>query len=50
MQDRPQHHRMPEQSIFFDRVVPAIFIVTGFATVALIIFAVGVLTGIIDWV
>jgi hypothetical protein len=47
---RPQHHRMPEQSLFFDKVVPVIFILTGLATAALILFAIGVVTGVINWI
>ncbi len=41
--------RMPEQSIFYDRIVPLMLIVLGVVMVGLIVFAAGVLAGLIPW-
>lgn len=38
---------MPEDSTFFERVIPALLIFMGILTVALILFAAGVLLGIV---
>lgn len=38
---------VPQGSILFDKVVPAAFVVLGFVTLVLILFAVGVLLGLI---
>ncbi|MBZ0305113.1 MAG: hypothetical protein K8I82_03505 [Anaerolineae bacterium] len=42
-------HKMPEKSVFFDKVMPALFIVLAVVMVGLIIFAFGVVTGIVQW-
>ena len=42
-------HRIPEKSVFFNKFVPVLLILLGVATVALILFAIGVLTGIVHW-
>jgi hypothetical protein len=39
----------PENSVFFDRVVPVLLIAMGILTVFLILFAAGVLLGIIHF-
>lgn len=38
---------MPENSLIFERLVPALLILLGILTLALILFAAGVLLGII---
>ena len=38
---------MPENSLMFERVIPALLILMGILTVALILFAAGVLLGFI---
>jgi hypothetical protein len=40
---------MPEQSVFYDRVLPILFAALGIVMVGLILFALGVLTGLIPW-
>jgi hypothetical protein len=40
---------MPEQSVFYDRVLPILFVALGIVMVGLILFALGVLTGLIPW-
>ncbi len=40
---------MPENSLIFERVVPVLLILMGILTVALILFAAGVLLGIIHF-
>jgi len=42
-------HRIPEKSVLFNKLVPALLIILGIATVLLILFALGVLTGIVHW-
>jgi hypothetical protein len=42
-------HRIPEKSVIFNRLIPVLFIILGIATVLLILFALGVLTGVIRW-
>jgi hypothetical protein len=56
MADEPQSgrsdfkaHKMPERSTFFDRVVPILFVVLGVVMLLLIVFALGVLSGAIQW-
>lgn len=56
MPDEPQPgrpdfkaHKMPERSTFFDRVVPILFVVLGVAMLLLIVFALGVLSGVVQW-
>ncbi len=49
-QDPRQHtRRMPEQSLFYDRIVPLILIVLGIIMVVLIAVAAGVLLGYIHY-
>ncbi|MFP3854315.1 MAG: hypothetical protein ACLFWD_08495 [Anaerolineales bacterium] len=40
---------MPSDSAFFERVVPILLIVLGIITVALILFALGVLLGFVPF-
>ncbi|MDQ7037223.1 MAG: hypothetical protein Q9P01_20985 [Anaerolineae bacterium] len=40
---------MPQQSFFYDRIVPTLLLLFAIVTVALILFAVGILTGLIAW-
>lgn len=47
--NRFKTHRMPEQSVFYDHLVPAMLILCAVMTAALILFALGVLTGIVVW-
>jgi hypothetical protein len=42
-------HKMPEQSVFYDKVLPALFIGLAVIMGVLILFAIGVLTGIVPW-
>jgi hypothetical protein len=42
-------HKMPEQSILYDRIVPVIFVALGIVTVVVIIVSLGILTGLIRW-
>jgi hypothetical protein len=39
--------RMPEDSVFFEKIIPAALIFMGILTVILILFAAGVLLGIV---
>jgi hypothetical protein len=48
-QTRTNRSHTPENSVFFEKVVPALLIVMGFITVALILFAAGVLLGIVHF-
>lgn len=41
--------RMPENSVLFERIVPAALVFMGVVTVVLILFAAGVLLGIIQF-
>ena len=41
--------RMPENSVLFEKVIPASLIFMGILTVTLILFAAGVLLGIIQF-
>ena len=47
--DSVKTHKMPEQSVLYDRLVPVLFVVLGIITLALIVFSLGVLTGLIHW-
>ena len=56
MADEPQTerssfkaHKMPERSTFYDRVVPVLFVALGIVMLLLILFALGVLSGVIQW-
>ena len=48
--DKFKTHKMPQTSLFYDRVIPALFIAFAVITVGLIVFAIGVVTGLIAWV
>lgn len=41
--------RMPENSVIFDKVIPAVLVFMGILTVILILFAAGVLLGIVQF-
>lgn len=41
--------RMPERSVFYDRIVPLVLAILGMVMVGLIVFALGVLSGLIPW-
>lgn len=41
--------RVPEHSVFFERIVPVLLIFMGVVTAVLILFAAGVLLGIIHF-
>lgn len=45
----PKSSRMPEGSRFYERIVPALLIILGVGTVTLILFAAGVLLGIVPF-
>jgi hypothetical protein len=45
----PSKSRMPENSVLFERIVPAALVFMGILTVILILFAAGVLLGIIQF-
>ncbi len=56
MPDKPKQSRglkpssrMPEDSVFYDKVLPVLFVILGVIMLVLIAFAVGVLAGIIPW-
>jgi len=41
--------RMPENSVLFERIIPAALVFMGILTVLLILFAAGVLLGIVQF-
>jgi hypothetical protein len=41
--------RMERKSFLYDRIVPAAFVVFGIATLTLILFALGVLLGLVQF-
>jgi len=45
--DRKSH--MPENSLLFERIIPALLILMGILTVVLILFAAAILLGIIHF-
>ena len=47
--DEIKTHKMPANSPFYDKLMPIIMIALGIITLVLILFAVGVLTGLIHW-
>lgn len=47
--DKPRASRMPRNSLFFEKVVPALLVLMGLVTLGLILFAVGVLLGLIHF-
>lgn len=40
---------MPENSVLFEKIVPALLVIMGVITVGLILFAAGVLLGIVHF-
>ncbi|MFQ5613096.1 MAG: hypothetical protein ACE5H9_13285 [Anaerolineae bacterium] len=47
---RPEHpEAIPTDSVFFNKVVPALLVILAVLTGAAIIIAAGILTGIIPW-
>ena len=49
-QSRPNNKsRMPENSIFFEKMIPALLVVMGSLMIILILFATGVLVGLIQF-
>jgi hypothetical protein len=40
---------MPEKSVFYDRILPALLVVLAVVMLLLISFAIGVLVGLIPW-
>jgi hypothetical protein len=46
---KPERSHAPQNSLLFDKIIPALLIVLGIITVALILFAAGVLMGIIHF-
>ena len=49
MRRSPPTTRMPEDSVLYERVIPALLVVLGIVTVGLILFALGVLLGIVPF-
>lgn len=48
--NRPRHtRRAPKQSVFYDRLVPIIFVALGILMLALIVIAAGVLFGFVQY-
>lgn len=41
--------RMPSNSLFFEKVVPALLVLMGLLTIALVLLAAGVLLGIVHF-
>jgi hypothetical protein len=48
--DSLKPHKMPDKSVFYDKIVPALFIILAVVMALLILFAIGVLTGLVPWV
>ncbi len=52
-ESRPQRGlkspKMPPHSTFYDTVLPILLVVLGIVMLGLIVFAIGVLAGIIPW-
>jgi hypothetical protein len=42
-------HKMPENSLFYDKILPILFVCLGIMMALLVLFAVGVITGVIPW-
>lgn len=40
---------MPSDSVFYDKVIPVLFVILGIILVVVIGFSIGVLTGLIPW-
>ncbi len=47
--DEVKNHKMPEDSVFFERIVPILFIMLAVVMIVLIVLAIGVLTGAVSW-
>lgn len=43
-------HKMPDQSVFYDKIMPIAFIALAVIMSLLVLFAIGVLTGIVPWI
>jgi hypothetical protein len=48
--DSLKPHKMPDKSVFYDKIMPALFIILAVVMALLILFAIGVLTGLVPWV
>jgi len=48
IKDNKKSH-MPENSLFYEKIIPALMIMMGIITLALIIFAAGVLLGFVKF-
>ncbi|NPV67329.1 MAG: hypothetical protein HPY64_09325 [Anaerolineae bacterium] len=46
---RHKPHKTPAESTLYNRFIPILFVVLAVITVALIVFAFGVMTGVIPW-
>lgn len=42
-------HKITEDSTLYDRIIPVLFVVLVVITVALIVFALGIVAGVIPW-
>jgi hypothetical protein len=42
-------HRIPEKSVVFDRIIPLLIVILGIVMLLLIVFAIGVLAGVVRW-
>jgi hypothetical protein len=42
-------HKMPQGSLFYDTIIPGLFILLGVVTVILIVYALGILVGVVPW-
>lgn len=49
MAEKNNRSRMPKDSFFFEKVVPASLVVMGIVTLGLIVFAAGVLFGLVKF-
>lgn len=47
--DKFKQHKIPEDSLLYNRVIPTLFIAFGIVTIGLVLFAVGIFTGLIAW-
>lgn len=47
--DELKTHKMPSESTFYDKIMPALFILLGIITFVLVAFAIGVATGLVHW-
>jgi hypothetical protein len=46
---KPASHRMPEHSVLYNRLIPIALLLLGVVMFLLIVFAIGVVTGLIHW-